>query len=233
MKFAVKNIDGVQNTTEGKLKYYFTVNDDYDFSGNTATDVTDISLFELFYSYHRVDYKHIRDYAKEMVQTTPFSSMTFDNQTRMTKYRSVDDTTVIGFYMSQGMTLTQAKERVLTEYMAHNFKYVKACDIRWNAAKFVTVGYLSFPDAIHFVRATRDLVEDMLKYGILGTNDGDEDDGIMDYIESTGEWVGMGLAEQGYTTSYGTINDLVADLILVFREGQYDIEKLYLPPNEW
>ena len=50
MKFAVKNIDGVQNTTEGKSKYYYTVNDDYDFSGNTATDVTDISLFELFFA---------------------------------------------------------------------------------------------------------------------------------------------------------------------------------------
>jgi hypothetical protein len=233
MKFAVKNIDGIQNTKEGKLKYYYTVEDGYDFSGNTSTDVTNISLFELFYDYNRLDYKHIRDYAKFMVQQTPFSSMTFDTQSKMASYRAVDDTTIIGFYMSQGMTLLQAKERVLTEYLEHNFRYVRACDIRWNAAKYVTISYLNFTDAIHFVRATRDLVEDMLKYGILGTDDGDEDDGLMNYIESTGEWAGMGLAEQGYTTSVGTINDLVSDLVKTFRQGYYDMDKLYLPPNEW
>ncbi len=233
MKFAVKNIDGIQNTVKGKLRYYFTVEDSYDFSANIATNVTDLSLFELFNQYNRLDYKHIRDYSKIMVQETPFSAMTLGEQTKMVKYRSVDDATLIGFYMAQGMTLLQAKERVLTEYMEHSFKFVKACDIRWNAAKYVTIGYLSFSDAIHFVRATRDLVEDMLRYGILGTDDGDADDGIMNYIESTGEWAGMGLAEQGYVTSVGTINDLVNDLVKTFRYGYYDPNKLYLPPNEW
>ncbi len=233
MKFAVKNIDGIQNTKEGKLKYYYTVEDGYDFSGNTSTDVTNISLFELFYDYNRLDYKHIRDYAKFMVQQIPFSAMTFDIQSKMARYRAIDTTTIIGFYMGQGMSLLQAKERVLTEYLEHNFKYVKACEIRWVAAKYVTVDYLSFADAIDFVRSTRDLVEDMLNYGILGTNDDDEDSGIMDYIESTGSFVGSGLAEKGYVTSVGTINDMIDGLVEVFRGGYYDMDKLYLPPNRW
>ena len=35
MKLAVKNIHGVQTDNRGKLKYYYLVNYDYDFSGNS------------------------------------------------------------------------------------------------------------------------------------------------------------------------------------------------------
>jgi hypothetical protein len=232
MKFAVKDIDGVQLTDKGKLSKYYTVRDDYNFSGNSATDVTDMYNFELFIDRGRLDYKHIRDYSKDVTAVTPFSAQTFDMQTKVAIYRGIDDASLIGFYMGQGMSFQDAKIRVLTEYIQHAAKFTTACEMRWNAAKYITINYLTFTDAIHFVRSTRDLVEDMLKYGILGTGDGDEDDGLLNYIDSTGEWANMGLEFQNYTTPVGTtINDLVTELVDSFRYGYYDNDKIYLPHN--
>ena len=40
MRIAVQNSDGIQDADKGKLRYYYVVVDEYDFSGNTATEVT-------------------------------------------------------------------------------------------------------------------------------------------------------------------------------------------------
>ena len=62
MKIAVLNSNGIQSTRQGKMQYYYVVDDNYDFSGNAATDVTSVENMSLFSSIFRVDYEDYRDY---------------------------------------------------------------------------------------------------------------------------------------------------------------------------
>lgn len=80
MKIAVLNINGVQTELQGKKQHYFLVNDDYDFSGNSATDVTTLENVNLFYKLLRMDYYTYREHLKEFLTNNTFSSLDIDTK---------------------------------------------------------------------------------------------------------------------------------------------------------
>jgi len=90
MKIAVKNSDGVQNTEKGRLRYYYDVEDNYDFSGNSATDVTDVSNLGLFYSVGRYCYVKYIESLSVYADNTIFSGLTLNDKTILAKNFVVD-----------------------------------------------------------------------------------------------------------------------------------------------
>jgi len=76
MKIAVLNINGIQNTQEGQLVYYFRVEDDYDFTGNSATDVTSFDMVDLFIKTNRISYIEYRKWLINFNSISTFSNLT-------------------------------------------------------------------------------------------------------------------------------------------------------------
>ena len=64
MKIAVDNINNIQETEDGKLRFYFAVPNDYDFGINEAKDVTNLESLKLFLKYNRLNYISFRDSCK-------------------------------------------------------------------------------------------------------------------------------------------------------------------------
>jgi len=61
MKIAVKSTNGIQTDIDNKLRYYYSVDDNYDFNLNEAIDVTDISNLNLWSKTFKIYYSDFRD----------------------------------------------------------------------------------------------------------------------------------------------------------------------------
>lgn len=86
MKLAVLNINGVQSTLQGKKRYYYIVSDDYDFGSNSATDVSDISLMEIFFKLNRFDAVSFLDSLKKYYSENDFNSLSNKEKVILSKY---------------------------------------------------------------------------------------------------------------------------------------------------
>lgn len=90
MKIAVLNSNGVQTNRNGKIKYYYLVEDAYDFNNNSATDVTTIENLKLFNDLLRLDYVDYRDSLISYVGGVTFSNLSNDEKLILTKNFAVD-----------------------------------------------------------------------------------------------------------------------------------------------
>jgi hypothetical protein len=85
MKIAVKNSDGMQLDISGKLRYYYEVNDDYNFESNDATDVTDLSSLGIFKNSLRIDHIKFRDGCRASILPS-WSSLTVSEQKELVSH---------------------------------------------------------------------------------------------------------------------------------------------------
>lgn len=90
MKISVLNSDGVQTSKDGKIRYYYLVEDTYDFSGNSSTNVTDILNLKLLYSIFRFGYSEYRDSLITYAQTITFGDLTGKEQFELSKNFAVN-----------------------------------------------------------------------------------------------------------------------------------------------
>jgi hypothetical protein len=87
MKLAVLNSNGIQTDLQGKKRYYYIVSDDYDFGGNSATDVTDIELMEYFFKLNRFDkIQDFIDTLKNYCDANGFGSLNSKEKEIMSRY---------------------------------------------------------------------------------------------------------------------------------------------------
>lgn len=87
MKLAVLNSNGIQTDLQGKKRYYYIVSDDYDFGGNSATDVTDITLMESFFRLNRFEkMQDFIDTLKSNYDTIGFNSLSSVEKEIMARY---------------------------------------------------------------------------------------------------------------------------------------------------
>ncbi len=70
MRIAVLNSYGSQTDDESKISYYYVVSDDYNFSGNNATDVTTIENLDLMHRIGRLSYCDYRDSERDYYKIT-------------------------------------------------------------------------------------------------------------------------------------------------------------------
>jgi hypothetical protein len=86
MKIAVLNSNGVQTSRNGKIKYYYSVDDGYDFGGNSATDVTNIDNIELFKRLLRICYCTFREMLTVQYNDLDYNSMSSQHKTLLAKH---------------------------------------------------------------------------------------------------------------------------------------------------
>lgn len=113
MKLAVKNIHGVQTNDRDKLKYYYLVDYNYNFSGNSATDVTSIGDLGLFKNNLRLNHPKYIKSLNEYSGDNPFSGLTHSDKVVLARYFIVDKT---------------KRDEVLTQQQQDDFNYYKIYD---------------------------------------------------------------------------------------------------------
>ena len=101
MKIAVLDTHGVQNTKQGKLQYYYDVVDNYDFSGNSATNVTDIPNLRLLSDNLRLNYCDYRDSLISYATGVTFSSLTITDKRILVKNLAVNKVNRDSVYSSE------------------------------------------------------------------------------------------------------------------------------------
>jgi hypothetical protein len=113
MKLAVKNIHGIQTNNSNKLKYYYIVDYGYNFSGNSATDVTTISNLGLFKVNLRLNHPKYIKSLNEYSGDNQFSGLTHSDKYVLASYFIVDKT---------------KRDEVLTQQQQDDFNYYKIYD---------------------------------------------------------------------------------------------------------
>jgi len=145
------------------------------------------------------DYVWERDTIK--VFGSDFDSLTNIGKDGVGVYCATDMNTLIGYYMSLGMSQTQATMFYLDRRVNDVDNAGEAfCDrIAETSFRVVVLIFLGESQSLTFNDACRNFKEDLCSMALLGTGYGDSRDGIMDYIESTGSYTSGGL--KSYTMS--------------------------------
>ncbi len=84
MKIAKLNTTDLQYTKEGYINNYFNVPDNYNFSANTADDVTSIETLYMFYTLNRYDYDVLRTTYKALYNPI-WTGLTFEERQFLVK----------------------------------------------------------------------------------------------------------------------------------------------------
>lgn len=208
-----------KNATRGGVKLtddtgYFELNmllkldDLIQFSETVESNFTDITTVELIEKLkgNKYDYHYIRNEMKELVTALGFANLTANEQSIVARYCATDAMTLIGYFMA---AFSLSMEEAVSKY-----KVFRSIDIS-EAAKalsqrasspvvmYIAVKYMSEADASAFSDAIRNFITDLKETAHLGLSYGQARDGIMDYIEATGSYVGAGLTsytfENGFT----------------------------------
>lgn len=90
MKIAKLNSTPIQYSREDYIDNYFDVVDDYDFSGNTADDMTSLETLFVFYTINRYDYDVLRTTYKTLYVPN-WSGLTFDDKQFLVKHYCYPD----------------------------------------------------------------------------------------------------------------------------------------------
>jgi len=168
------------------------------------------------------DYCLIRLILKNMMDDTsdPFWSLSTAEKDIICKYCAATDETIVGYYVSKGMTVQEATILHIN---------VRSVDVRTAATCYHTrlmqpefmatiMMYLGITQGETFMDAVRNFAIDVKDMARIGTNYNNIYDGIMDYIESTGSYVDGGL--KNYVISPGlTLEGLVKTIKDIFYYG--------------
>jgi len=126
MKIAVLDTNGVQITRQGVMEYYYVVGDNYDFGGNSATNVTNIDDLKLFHSLVRLNYNEYKDSLKTLYGTLTYGNLSTTEQKILCKNFIVDKTKRDVFFNDEeqkdyALTMQQlVKESTIEENLKGN-----------------------------------------------------------------------------------------------------------------
>lgn len=215
MKIAVANSAGASEDSDTRLQTYYAVTDDYDFEANDATDVTDIDTLTLFLDYNRFDYMVFRSALAVYAATVGFANLTSAQKDIVAANLAAS--------LSDCATVHDLQTRIENGNRLH---------ARSIEARTQRVRYASSEVYNRLVKADRDAVITELvssglrdlyvEFGRKGTLEGDEE-ALFDYIEARAgtSHEATGLAQKGYTPIVGTLDDLVARVMDILKNGNY------------
>lgn len=227
MKIAVKENIGIKSLQNDMLKYYYEVKDDYNFSGNSAIDVTTHDNLNLFYSVGRYDFLVYRNsFANHFYHKLGFSGLTEED-----KYNSCINVIplpeeIIPYWMGKGMTQVEAQTKLISDWAKYHNNRIDSLNKRVDSESiFIALAtYLDFADVVDLVTKIRNLIVDLKNQGILGHSYGNiVTYGVMDWIESTAgsPYENSGLKEQNYSIKVGTVENLINRLHEILVDGIY------------
>lgn len=153
-----------------------------------------------------------------------FSSLTDPSKDIVGIYCAKDINTLIAYYMSQGMSQTDATmyylERRITDIQHAGQGYCNR--INKPILQAYILIFIGESQAIQFNDQLRNYKSDLCSIALVGSMYGDSKEGIMDYIESTGSYSTGGL--KNYTMSaemvalYGSQDNARLALITILKD---------------
>lgn len=185
--------------------YVFSINIDL----NLYNDISSCNNWHLIGS-NIYDYIYVRTQIKLYISGTTFDSLSEIDKEIVIKYCATDSTTIITHYMMQGMSQADATYIYITNRSVDIKNAAESCSKRITSPTYIKYIIMFLPEetAQQFLDATRNFSLDYQSAALFGNMYGDGRDGIMDYIDGTGSYVGGGL--RNYTTYVGTdINQLI------------------------
>ncbi len=162
------------------------------FADSIYIDYTDILYIDT-YSKDK-DYVFARAKIYELAALKSFADFKEERKEIISKYCAVDQTTLIIYYMSQGMTQEEA---------IYNYLFIRKTDIT-NAANsycerinredvFIDMMmFLGEAQALTLTEQVSEMKNMLCEYAVLGTNYTNDRSGIMDYFENTGDFTTTG-----------------------------------------
>lgn len=216
-KFDTKVLSDDSSGNNSYNKYIFVTGDSMDPNYIDITSCYNWDNIGLEY----FDYVFVRDQIKMFV-----SAMTFNNLSEIDKevaltYCASDMTTLITYLMMQGYSQQEAIDIYITKRAVDIRNASLSCEKRIKSSEYIKsiISFLPEEYAVQFLDATRNFSIDYQNIALFGTQYGDYRDGIMDYIEGTGSYVGGGL--RNYPTYPGlNIENLIILLHNILVKGE-------------
>ena len=172
------------------------------------------------YGVGKTDYMVIRRAIRDIVSSDGFSNI--KSKQIVAEYCATDPNTLVGYYMGLGLPMEDAIIKY-KENRANDIRRAsEAAELRVNSNAFTVaiIKYLSEDDGQTFIDATRNFIIDFKTIALTGINYGNSIDGIMDYIESTNNYVNGGLKNYPIVAPY-TLTELITDLKEIIVYGNY------------
>lgn len=197
-------------------------------SGDTVPDrYVDISTIENWDKYginHCNDYLVTKNAIKALVDEIGWDNLTDNERDISIKYYAYGDSTaaVIHLMTTKGYTQEQSQGYVLKKWHIHHGNVLKTCYVRWYYVKYIIPQYLNFADSEDLFDTGQQLIFEYIQMGRLGVDYGDNNDGLMDYLMSTNEYIGQGMEENNYTLLKGTWDEFREEIKKVLVEGIYE-----------
>lgn len=170
------------------------------------------------------DYYKTRNELRIQYQTIGWENLTDNEKEISAKYCLFDSTTIITFYISQGLSLENAITKYLVRRSIDIDKAAKCCAIRANSKyiKYISIKYMEEADAATFLDAIRNYIVDYSMSAHLGIQYGDSREGVMDYIEATNAYVGAGLSTYAFRSpyTYGQCRDELINYLVYGNEPE-------------
>lgn len=180
---------------------------------------------------HQLDYFGERNQIKELVTAKGYENLNDAEKAHAAEYCMLDDATCVDYYMSLGDDLQTAQTRHLVKRSIHIDNAAKSCRMRSDcpAVKYIAIKHMEEVDAMSFIDAIRNYLEDYSFLAHLGLEYGHSREGIMDYIEATNSYVSAGLSTYNFRTgtSYEACRDEFKNLLVYgIKPGEFDLFSL-------
>jgi hypothetical protein len=203
----------VQTFKQNAKGYEFTFSDDFSHDDElelTALISNHVPIVESeFYLrasvlLNHVDYHKERGELKDLATSMGFDNMTEKEKELCAKHCLVDANTLIVYYLGRGLTMEDAVTKYKVRRSIDISLAAKALSTRASSpvVTYIAVKYLNEADASAFSDAIRNFVSDLRESAHLGLAYGQARDGIMDYIEATGSYLGAGLKSYSFENGF-------------------------------
>jgi hypothetical protein len=185
-------------------------------------DISSITAWHNFGSSVANDYLVMKFEIRELVKEIGWVNLSDaekDIAIETYSYDSIQDAVI--YLMGKGLTQEQAQGLLVTKWHRHHGNLLDVCSCRWFYVKFIVAQYLSFADAEELLDTCQQLIWAYTECGRLGMNYGDNNTGLMDYIESTNAFLNQGMQEGGYALIHGTWSEFIGKMHDVLVGGIY------------
>lgn len=207
-------------------------------SGDTVpSGYTEISSVQNWSDYGEslcTDYLQYRDRIKDELDQVSWSGLTNSEKDividfylkESNKSEEVANGEKVAYLMGvHGLSLIEAKGKLISVYGPHHIKEIRSCYHRSNSELLykIIAKYLTLVDAGDLIKITHKLFDLYKSQAIRGTEDGNAGEGLFNFLESTvgTSYETTGLEQQGYILNTGTYSEFIAELMGVLRYGNY------------
>ena len=196
-------------------------------SGDTIPDgykdVSSILNWDLIGEIPANDYMVVRFEIRDLCRDKGWINLTnSEKDVAIKHYVNDNPTDAITYLMSvKGMSLQQAQGFVLMSWHKYHAKLLESCHQRMYYLKLVVPQFVSLTDGEKLFDDVSSLIYEFTELGRFGISIGDKKSGLLDYLMSTNNYIGKGMAESGLVLTQGTWDTFRDALNAILVDGIY------------